>query len=176
VLAALVVHTQTANCAVCPALIDELANGWTLTHSCGVAALCVLLGDGLGDGLGLVVLLGEGLGLVDGFLVPVDDGFGLGSVVLLLGLGLAELVLGPADGLELDGEDVGLLLDPLGDGLDDVLEGEALPDVPDECGDELGVEEAEVVVVCASSAAFFGTEEHTVGAIGPSAEVVDANA
>jgi hypothetical protein len=128
---------------------DELENGWTLTHSCGVAALCV--GVGLGEGLGLVLLLGVGLGLDDGFFVGDDEvGFGLGSDVLLLGLGLAESVLGPGAGVELDGAAVGLPDDPLGDGSAEVLVGVALPEVlevlvgvalPDVVDDEDGVGE-----------------------------------
>jgi hypothetical protein len=129
VLAALVVHTNTAKLAVPPGGTLLLRYASTDTHSCGVG------GGGVGEG----VLVGVGVDVGVGVVVALVVGVGLSPVEVVgdgvrPGVGLPVAVsLGVADGVTLAVRLGVLVVDGLA--LDAVLEGLALEGLADRLGD-----------------------------------------
>ncbi len=153
-LVALVLHTQTANVAVWPALTSpEVEKDSTRTQSCGVLWVLWAGGD--------LVELGEG----DGFGDVLDElGVGEGDVELdVLSVGGDELTDGDfAEESEALGDDDGLALVVL------LGEGEALVEAdllllllaePLADADSLGMW-LRGSLIAAVSTAFFGSDEH----------------
>jgi hypothetical protein len=175
---ALVLQTQTANVAVCPALTsEELDKDWTRTQSWATAAFFLGFGDALGVGVGvllgdgLVVGVGVGVGEVGFFVDVLADGVGsddLEGDALVDVLGEAE-VLAEALGLalvDLLGLAVVLVLVGVGDLLPDLLGvALALAEVRP-CVDTMSA------LSEAARVEFFGTDPQAALTIGPAAEFV----